>query len=82
VLPDNFEGPPDKAADDLLDFFNTGKPGISGLGGSMEPLADEDGVLLSESDAAVRTLDVAALDADIEAAPNIEPSQSESKVLP
>ena len=82
LLPDNFEGPPDKAADDLLDFFSKGQPGIPGAGGSMEPLADEDGVLLAESDAAAMTLDVAALDADIEATPSIAPNQSESEVLP
>lgn len=43
LLPDAFEGPPDKTADVLLDFFGQGQ---AGTGGSIEPCADEDGVLI------------------------------------
>ncbi|KQW76462.1 type IV secretory system conjugative DNA transfer family protein [Methylibium sp. Root1272] len=55
LLPDSFEGPPDKVAGDLLEFFSRGKPDVPGDGGSIEPMADEDGVLPA--------LDVAAPDA-------------------
>ena len=48
-LPDEFEGPPDKTADVLLDFFSNGQPGIPGIGGSIEPIADDDGVLIDET---------------------------------
>ena len=82
LLPDSFEGPPDKVADELLAFFNKGEPGIPGIGGSIEPAADEDGVLLADDDTDAMTLDVAALDADIEAAPSHEPSLPETQVLP
>jgi type IV secretion system protein VirD4 len=44
LLPDTFEGPPDKTADVLLDFFGQGQPGQSG--GAIEPAADDDGVLI------------------------------------
>jgi len=51
LLPDTFEGPPDKQADVLLDFFGLGQPGQSG--GAIEPAADDDGVLIDrEADAA------------------------------
>jgi len=73
LLPDSFEGPPGRVADELLAFFDQGAPGIPGIGGSIEPVADEDGVLLAESDAAVMALDVAALDADTEPATGSEP---------
>lgn len=52
LLPDEFEGPPDKTADDLLDFFSQGQPGLPGIGGSIEPVADDDGVLMSGRDVA------------------------------
>ena len=52
LLPDQFEGPPDKTADDLLDFFSKGQPGIPGIGGSIEPVADDDGVLIADGDRA------------------------------
>ncbi len=84
-LPDSFEGPPDKVADELLTFFDKGAPGIpgvSGTGGSIEPVADEDGVLLAESDASETTLDVAALDADIDVAPGVEPGPPETQIVP
>jgi type IV secretion system protein VirD4 len=55
LLPDNYEGSPDKAADDLLDFFGAGKPAAGGggdrdgdSGGSIEPVADNDGVLMAD----------------------------------
>ena len=82
LLPDSFEGPPDKVADELLTFFDKGAPGIPGIGGSIEPFADEDGVLLAEGDSAVMTLDVAALDADIDTAPGSEPRPSETQLMP
>jgi type IV secretion system protein VirD4 len=44
LLPDTFEGPPDKTADVLLDFFGQGPPGSGG--GLIEPAADDDGVLI------------------------------------
>jgi type IV secretion system protein VirD4 len=44
LLPDTFEGPPDKTADVLLDFFGQGQPGQGG--GAIEPAADDDGVLI------------------------------------
>ena len=55
LLPDSFEGPPDKTADDLLDFFSQGPPGIARIGGSIEPLADEDGVVLTDEDGVLLT---------------------------
>ena len=82
LLPDSFEGPPDKVADELLTFFDKGAPGIPGIGGSIEPVADEDGVLLAEGDASETTLDVAALDADIDVAPGVEPGSQETQIVP
>ena len=49
LLPDSYEGSPDKAADGLLDFFSSGKPAAGGIGGSIEPAADDDGVLMAEA---------------------------------
>ncbi len=49
LLPDTYEGSPDKAADDLLDFFSSGRPSSGGVGGSIEPAADDDGVLMAEA---------------------------------
>jgi type IV secretion system protein VirD4 len=53
-LPDNFEGPPDQIADEMVDFFCKGQsaPGAAAdAGGSIEPVADttpdDDGVLMS-----------------------------------
>ena len=90
LLPDSFEGPPDKVADELLTFFDKGVPGIPGIGGSIEPVADEDGVLLTDEDgvlladgdATAMTLDVAALDADIDAPPGGGPSAPEAQIIP
>ena len=85
LLPDSFEGPPDKVADELLTFFDKGAPGIpgvSGIGGSIEQVADEDGVLLAESDTTETTLDVAALDADVNVAPSVEPGPQETQIVP
>ena len=48
LLPDVFEGPPDKTADVLLDFFGQGQ---TGTGGAIEPCADEDGVLIGHDSA-------------------------------
>lgn len=49
LLPDAFEGPPDKTADVLLDFFGQGQPGT---GGAIEPAPDDDGVLIDRDSAA------------------------------
>jgi type IV secretion system protein VirD4 len=43
-LPDQFEGPPTDIAETLLRFF-----GGDGAGGAIEPVADEDGVLIAEA---------------------------------
>jgi type IV secretion system protein VirD4 len=53
LLPDKFEGAPDKTAETLLDFFSQRQPGIAGVGGSMEVLADEDGVLIAADNGAL-----------------------------
>ena len=85
LLPDSYEGAPDKVVDKLLAFFDKGGPGIpgiAGMGGSIEPFADEDGVLVDEHEGAAMPLDVAALDADIEASPNHEPSLPETQITP
>jgi type IV secretion system protein VirD4 len=89
LLPDSFEGAPDKVADELLAFFDHGAPGIPGIGGSIEPLADDDGVLLTdddgvllaESDAAVMAHGVAALDADTEVVTGSERSAPDAQFL-
>jgi type IV secretion system protein VirD4 len=44
LLPDTFDGPPDKMADVMLDFFGPGESGQAG--GAVEPAADADGVLI------------------------------------
>lgn len=50
LLPDEFEGSPDQVAENLLDFFSQPQEG-AGIGGSIEPVADADGVLLTEAEA-------------------------------
>lgn len=50
LLPDMFDAAPDKVADDLLNFFGQVDPGAGSqgdAGGSIEAVADEDGVLIS-----------------------------------
>ena len=52
LLPDMFDAAPDKLADDLLNFFGqvghgAGSAGASG--GAIEVVADDDGVLMSDS---------------------------------
>jgi type IV secretion system protein VirD4 len=42
--PDMFEGPPDRIADVMLDFFGQGQPGPGG--GAVEPAGDNNGVLI------------------------------------
>jgi type IV secretion system protein VirD4 len=49
LLPDEFEGPPDKIAGNLLDFFGESPPSGPDVGGAIEPVADEDGVLITDS---------------------------------
>ena len=51
LLPEKFDAAPDKVADDLLNFFGQVGPGggsPSDAGGSIEVVADEDGVLMSD----------------------------------
>jgi type IV secretion system protein VirD4 len=50
-LPDKFEGPPDQEARTLLNFFEGGQApqqGESEAGGTIEPVADDDGVLCAD----------------------------------
>jgi type IV secretion system protein VirD4 len=82
LLPDSFEGPPDKVAEELLAFFNDGAPGIPGIGGTIEPVADEDGVLLAQSDASETPLDVAALAAGSDRASGLQPGPKEPQIVP
>jgi type IV secretion system protein VirD4 len=49
LLPDNYEGPPDQLADGLLDFLGDGKPLADGVGGSIEPASDDEGVLIADA---------------------------------
>jgi type IV secretion system protein VirD4 len=49
LLPDRYEGPPDKTAETLLDFFSGGRHGVGAIGGSIEPCADDDGVLITHA---------------------------------
>ncbi len=49
-LPDKFEGPPEEIAGVLLDFFSQGQRGAPVVGGSIEPVADADGVLVADGD--------------------------------
>jgi type IV secretion system protein VirD4 len=79
ALPDNCEGPPGVVAEELLTVFDKGMPGIPGIGGSIEPVADEDGVLLAEPAPDLSALDT---DPDIEPAPATEPGPPENPVLP
>jgi type IV secretion system protein VirD4 len=51
LLPDMFNTEPDKLADDLLNFFGQVGDGVSSagdIGGSIEVVADGDGVLMSD----------------------------------
>ncbi len=51
LLPDTYEGPPDKTAETLLDFFSGVRHGGEAIGGSIEPVADDDGVLIAQASA-------------------------------
>lgn len=46
-LTDLSDGPPDQIAESVLNLFGT-RPGHAGIGGAIEPAADEDGVLIAE----------------------------------
>jgi type IV secretion system protein VirD4 len=51
LLLDNFEGPPGKSADRLLDFFTAGRSpagAAADCGGAIEPASDDDGVLIAD----------------------------------
>ncbi|WP_457356041.1 type IV secretory system conjugative DNA transfer family protein [Roseateles sp. P5_D6] len=45
-LPDRLEGQPDRMAEILLDFFGADGSASTSIGGAIEALADEDGVLI------------------------------------
>ncbi|MFG6433017.1 type IV secretory system conjugative DNA transfer family protein [Roseateles sp. LYH14W] len=47
-LPENFDGPPDGIAETFLNFFTAGGPSDAGIGGAIEAIPDDDGVLLVE----------------------------------
>lgn len=47
-LPDLADGPPDRIAGTMLDFIGGARPGHPGIGGAVEPFADEDGVLIAD----------------------------------
>jgi type IV secretion system protein VirD4 len=68
LLPDScFEGPPDKSADSLLDFFTAGRSGESaaaGAGGSIEPASDEHGVLIADADCDINAREQALTSSD------------------
>lgn len=87
LLPDSFDGPADQIADALLTFFDEGAPGMPGIGGSIEPLADADGVLLSDADgvqwsAGTNTGTNTNTDTDIAPAPGTAPSPPETHIVP
>jgi type IV secretion system protein VirD4 len=50
ALPDKFEGPPEEMAEVLVDFFSQAEPGAADAGGAIEPVADEDGVLVADGE--------------------------------
>jgi type IV secretion system protein VirD4 len=47
-LPDLANEPPDRIAETVLDFIGGARPGQPGIGGAIEPVADEDGVLIAD----------------------------------
>lgn len=47
-LPDLANAPPDQIAETVLDFIGGARPGQPGIGGAIEPVADEDGVLIAD----------------------------------
>ena len=49
-LPDKFEGSPEETAELLLGFFLQGQSATPDIGGSIEPVADDDGVLVADGD--------------------------------
>ena len=51
-VPDLVDAPPDQTAESVLDFLCGGPPGSAGIGGSIEPVAEE-GDVLSINDAAL-----------------------------
>lgn len=48
-LPDLTNGPPERIAGNVIDFLCGRQPGGASVGGAIEPIADEDGVLASDS---------------------------------
>lgn len=53
-LPERFDAPADELAETLLNFFGEASPdpgGANGPGGSIEPAADDDGVLIADAPA-------------------------------
>ncbi len=46
-LPDNFDLPPEQLATALIEFFSPPAPEALAAGGTVEPMADNDGVLIT-----------------------------------
>ncbi|RYF68056.1 MAG: type IV secretory system conjugative DNA transfer family protein, partial [Comamonadaceae bacterium] len=64
-LPELADGEPGQVAESVLDFMVGPRPGGAAIGGAIEALADEDGVLLSDEDG-VRVAEPSAIErADI-----------------
>lgn len=53
-LPDFADRTPEQIADAVLDFFSDGQPGNASVGGAIEAVADEDGVLIADVQLAER----------------------------
>ena len=49
-LPDNFDAPPEVVAAGLMEFFSVPTPQAFATGGTVEPMEDEDGVLITSSE--------------------------------
>lgn len=49
-LPDNFDLPPEQLAATLIEFFSPPAPEALAAGGSVEPMADDDGVLITSQE--------------------------------
>jgi type IV secretion system protein VirD4 len=97
-LPDSFDGTAAETAANMLNFFTEAEPGLggtnsitdeSGTGGSIEPVADDEGVLLTnehgelatEEEVTAPTLDLAALEAESYALQGHSPTQPQTHAL-
>jgi type IV secretion system protein VirD4 len=98
LLPDSFDGTADETAGNMLDFFTEAKPGlggtnaitdVTGTGGSIEPVADDNGVLLTDEHGELATekevtapmLDLAALEAESHALQGPSPIPPQTHAL-